>query len=72
MRKKRSCFYGQKRETGFGGLSGLFDGCRFSTGCEAHREDLQVYYFNASRVQVNWFLVQFIKKAVNVVTPLYT
>lgn len=53
-------------------VSGLFDGCRFSTGCEAHREDLQVYYFNASRVQVNWFLVQFIKKAVNVVTPLYT
>lgn len=43
-------------------VGGLFSGCRLSTGIKALREDLQVCYFNMRRVQVNWFLMQFIKK----------
>lgn len=34
----------------------------FFTGSKAHKGELANYYFNTRRVQVNWFLVQFIKK----------
>lgn len=50
-------------------VGGLFSGCRLSTGIKALREGLQVCYFNTRRVQVNWFLMQFIKKKTNPTNP---
>lgn len=35
---------------------------KFFTGSEAHKGGHASYNFNTRRVQVNWFLVQFIKE----------
>lgn len=51
-------------------VGGLFSGCRLSTGIKALREGLQVCYFNTRRVQVNWFLMQFIKKKKKQTRPI--